>query len=194
MHYIINNPLVMQLNWKKRTYQWNDFQFLISDTTVTLKSDQHYREQYKREQHECVKLCRFCPIQKLKGYLSHFIFKQKSQTAVSKLEDNLIHVTSFHYNDWFTHTLIFLMPLSRSRSSKCVVVEQRRALETWKFSLKSPLKQLPQKIKCCLSTIKSGEYQFSPSNTTAKQNQNKHHKHHTPIHICVHSFVHLFNP
>ena len=58
--------------------------------------------------------------------MSHF--KQKSQTAVSKLEGNLIPVTSFHYNDWFTQTLIFLMPLSRSRSSKFVVVGG--ALET----------------------------------------------------------------
>ena len=149
---------------------------------MTLKFDQHYWEQYKREQHECVKLCCFCPIQKLKGYLSHF--KQKSQTAVSKLEGNLIHVTSFHYiyNDWFTQTYVSDAPVKVKVIKMCSGRTEESSRDMKIHSLKSPLKQLPQKIKCCLSTIKSGKYQLSPSNTTGKQKQNKHHTH---IHIYV---------
>ena len=63
----------------------NNFQFFISDATVTLKFDQHHQEQYKRKHYECVQLYCFCPVQKLKGYLLHFKlkgylshFKQKS--------------------------------------------------------------------------------------------------------------------
>ena len=157
----------------------NNFQFFISDATVTLKFDQHHQEQYKREQYECVQLYCFCPIQKLKSYLSHF--KQKSQTAVSKLEGNIIPVTSFHYNDWFTQTLIFLMPLSRSRSSKFVVVGGSSRDRKIQFEI--PLKTIIPKDKMLLINyqVRSINYLLK----TQQESKSKTNITHTFIYMCA---------
>ena len=150
---------------------------------MTLKFDQHHQEQYKREQYECVQLYCFCPIQKLKSYLSHF--KQKSQTAVSKLEGNLIPVTSFHYNDWFTQTLIFLMPLSRSRSSKFVVVGG--SSRDMKIQFEIPLKTIIPKDKMLLINYQVRRVSIISfkHNRKAKAKQTSHTVTHTFIYMCA---------